>query len=122
MANPQFEHISMCMVKDVALVEILTKDLQGPKLAQELGAELGQVAAQEWSKRLLVDFHRNQYLSSTGFAVLFKLVKRAVDAGRQVKFCNMEPGVRTGAEIVGLDKLVEIYDSQDSALKAFTKG
>jgi anti-anti-sigma factor len=119
MANPPFQHISTSMVKDVAVVEILTKNLQGPKLAQELGAELGQVAAQEWSKRLLVDFHRNQYLSSTAFAVLFKLVLQAVQAGRQVKLCNMEPGVRTGAEIVGLDKVVEIHDSRDSALKAF---
>jgi anti-anti-sigma factor len=122
MANPDFQHISTSMVKDVALVEIMTKSLQGPKLAQELGAELGQVAAQEWSKLLLVDFRRNQYLSSTGFAVLFKLVKEAVASGRQVKLCNMDPGVRTGAEIVGLDKVVEIHDSRDSALKSFARG
>jgi anti-anti-sigma factor len=109
------------MVKDVAVVEILTKDLQGPKLAQELGAELSQVAAQDWSKRMLVDFRRNHYLSSTGFAVVFKLVKEAVEAGRQVKLCNMEPGVRTGAQIIGLDKVVEIYDSEDAALRAFAQ-
>ena len=70
MSTPDFQHISMSMVKDVALVEILTKDLQGPKMAQELGAELSQVSAQEWAKRLLVDFRRIKYLSSTGFAVL----------------------------------------------------
>jgi anti-anti-sigma factor len=119
MPTPNFQHISLSMVKDVAVVEILTKDLQGPKLAQELGAELAQVTAQDWAKRLLLDFRRNHFLSSTGFAVLFKLAKQTVEAGQQVKLCNMEPGVRTGAEIVGLDKVVEIHETRDSALRAF---
>jgi len=122
MSTPDFQHISMSMVKDVALVEILTKDLQGAKMAQELGAELSQVSAQKWAKRLLVDFRRTKYLSSTGFAVLFKLVSQATAAGLQIKLCNMEPSVRFGAEIVGLDKLVEIHDSQELALRAFSQG
>jgi len=121
MSTPDFQHINLSMVKDVALVEVVTKDLQGPKMAQELGAELGQVAAQDWAKRLLVDFGRIKYLSSTGFAVLFKLVKQALAAGRQVKFCNMDPGVRVGADIVGLDKVAEIHDSQELALQAFSQ-
>ncbi|MFI5455839.1 MAG: STAS domain-containing protein [Isosphaerales bacterium] len=121
MSTPDFQHISLSMVKDVALVEVLTKDLQGPKIAQELGAELSQVTAQEWAKRLLVDFRRTKFLSSTGFAVLFKLASRAAAEGRQVKLCNMDPDVRIGADIVGLDKVVEIHESQDSALRAFSQ-
>ena len=122
MSAPKFQHISLSMVKDVAVVEILSKDLQGPKAAQELGAELAQVTLQEWAKRLLVDFRRTKFLSSTGFAVLFRLANRAKAEGREVKLCNLEPGVRTGAEIVGLDKVVEIHGSQDEALKAFSQG
>jgi len=121
MATPVFQHISTSMVKDVALVEILTKDLQGPKVAQELSAELTQVSAQDWAKRLLVDFRRIKYISSTGFAVLFKLVKQALAAGRQVKFCSMDPEVRLGADIAGLDKVAEIHDSQELALRAFSQ-
>jgi len=121
MSTPDFQHISMSMVKDVALVEILTKDLQGPKMAEELGAELSQVSAQEWAKRLLVDLRRIKYLSSTGFAVLVKLVKQALAAGRQVRFCNMDPGVRIGADMIGLDKVAEIHDSRELALRAFSQ-
>ena len=44
--------------------------------------------------RLLVDFRRVTYVSSTGFAVLFKLVSRARAEGREVKLCGMENGVR----------------------------
>jgi anti-anti-sigma factor len=121
MSSPQFQHIGMSMVDDVALVEILTKDPHGPKLAQELGDELALVIVQEWAKRLLVDFRRVNFLSSTGFASLFKLVSDAKAAGRQVKFCNMAPAVRLGADVAGLDKVVEIHESEGSALRAFSE-
>jgi anti-anti-sigma factor len=107
------------MVRDVAVVEIRTKDIHGPQVAQELGTELALVTAQDWARRLLVNFHRVAFLSSTGFAALFKLVSRARAEGREVKLCDMEPGVRLGAEIVGLEKLVEIHRTERSALAAF---
>jgi anti-anti-sigma factor len=119
MPNSDFQHLRLSMVDDVAVVEIRTKDVQGTKLAQELGAELARVTAQEWAKRLLVNFHRVGYFGSTGFAALFKLVSRAKADGRDVKFCDMKPDVRLGAEIVGLEKVVEIYENERSALAAF---
>src|SRR4051812_11796368 len=109
----EFQHLRLSMVEDdLVHVEIMTKDLMGPEHAQELGAELSRVAAQDWAKRMLLDFHRTTYLSSTGFAVLFKLVSQAKANGRQVKFCRMHPDVRVGADIVGLGKLVEIHESE----------
>jgi anti-sigma B factor antagonist len=119
MPDTDFQHIRVSMVKDVAVAEIRTKEVHGQKPAQELGAELALVTAQEWARRLLVDFRRVGFLSSTGFAVLFKLVTRAKAEGREVKFCAMEPGIRIGAEIVGLDKIAEIHPSESSALAAF---
>jgi anti-anti-sigma regulatory factor len=66
-----------------------------------------------------VNFHGAGYFGSTGFAVLFKLVSRARADGRDVKFCDMKPDMRLGAEIVGLEKVVEIYENDRSALAAF---
>jgi anti-sigma B factor antagonist len=121
MTDADFQHIRVSMVKDVAVVEIRTREIHGTKPAQELGDELALVTAQEWAGRLLVNFHRVGFLSSTGFAALFKLVGRAKAEGREVKFCGMEPGVRLGAEIVGLDKVAEIHDDEGSALRAFAR-
>jgi anti-sigma B factor antagonist len=119
MADADFQHLKLSMVKDVAVVEIRTKDIQGPQLAQELGHELALVMAQDWAKKLLIDFRRVGFLSSTGFAAIFKLVSRAKAEGREVKLCGMEHGVRLGAEIVGLQKVVEMHDDEASALRAF---
>jgi anti-sigma B factor antagonist len=121
MPDADFQHIRVTMVKDVAVVEIRTKELHGPMLSQGLGAELAMVTAQEWARRLLVNFGRVGFLSSTGFAALFNVVRRAKADGREVKFCGMELGVRLGAEIIGLDKIVEIHETEGSALLAFAK-
>jgi anti-anti-sigma regulatory factor len=120
MSTPSFQHLGLSMVGDVALIELRTKDLQGPKAGQELGSELAIVLAQDWARRILVDFRRTAFLSSSGFAALFKLVNQARADGRQVKFCCMAPGLMIGAEVVGLPKVVEIHENQTAALKAFT--
>jgi anti-anti-sigma factor len=122
MSTADFKHIQASMVDDVAVVEIVSKDLRGPDLALELGAELTAVAGQDWAKRLLVNFRPVRFLSSTGFAVLVKLLTQANASEQQVKFCEMDPDVRIGADIIGLAKYVEIHDSEASALKAFDWG
>jgi anti-anti-sigma factor len=121
MTDAEFQHLRLSMVKDVAVVEIRTREIHGPQLAQELGHELATVTAQDWARRVLVNFRRVGFLSSTGFAAMFRLVSRARAEGREVKLCAMEPGVRLGAEIVGLDKVAEIHDDEGAALRAFAQ-
>jgi anti-sigma B factor antagonist len=120
-STPEFQHLKLSRVNDVVVVEIISKDLQGPAAARELGSELSLVSAQDWAKQLLLNFRRISYLSSTGFAVLFKLVSQFKALSGQLMICEMDPGVRLGAEIVGLDKLVEIHDTEAAALAAFKK-
>jgi anti-anti-sigma factor len=120
-STSDFQHLRLSRVKDIVLVEIVSKDLQGPTAARELGAELSLVSAQEWAKRLVLNFSAIKYLSSTGFAAIFKLVKEFTAVGGQVAVSNLEPGLRLGAEIVGLDKVVPIYDSEAAAIASFDK-
>jgi anti-sigma B factor antagonist len=122
MSDAQFQHLRLSTVKDVAVVEIRTKEIQGLQLAEELGHELALVLAQDWARRVLIDFRKVAFLSSTGFAAIFKLVSRAKAEGREVKVCGMGHGVRLGAEIAGLQKVVELHDDEASALHAFTGG
>jgi anti-anti-sigma factor len=120
-STSDFQHVRLSRVKDIVVVEIVSKDLQGPTAARELGAELSLVSAQDWAKRIVLNFHGINYLSSTGFAVVFKLASRVTSLGGQVAVSNMDSGLRLGAEIVGLDKVVPIYDSEAAAIASFDK-
>lgn len=121
MSTVDFQHITTNMVGEVAVVEILAKELRFPHQAQELGAELTLVAGQDWAKQLLVNMKHVKYISSTGFAVLMKLVKQAKDQGSNLKFCNLDPEVRIGADIIGLDKAASLYGTEHEAIKAFNE-
>jgi anti-anti-sigma factor len=120
MSTPEFQHLRLSMVGDVALVEIRTRDLLGPRTGLELGSELACVLAQDRARRILLDFRRTAFVSSSSFAALFKLLNQARASGRQVRFCSMSPGVLAGAEVVGMPKIVEIHQDQAEGLKAFT--
>ena len=119
MSTVEFRHLRLSMVQDIMLVEILSPDVQGPEQALEFSTELNRVAGHECGKPLLVDLRRARYLSSMGFSALFKLVKQSKERQRPIRFCNMHPDVRVGAEIVGLTRVVAIHDSTQSALEAF---
>ncbi len=122
MTAREFQFLRLSMVGDVVLVEILCKDVQGPEKAQAFSAELVSVAGQESTKPLLVDLCRTSYLSSMGYSSLFKMVKEAKARQRAIKFCCIDPDVRVGADAVSLYKVVDIYDTREAALAAFTQG
>jgi len=121
MSNPEFEFIKMSMVGDVAVVDVHTKDLRFPTQVQELSYELGLVLAQEWAAKALINLGRTQFIGSTAFAVLVNLLNKAREQGRSIKFCGLTEDVRIGADIIGLDKLAEIYDTEAEALESFTR-
>lgn len=121
MAEARFQHLSLSMVKDVAVAEITTRDIHSPELAEELGRELAAVLAQDWAGKVLLNFRKVAFLGSAGFALLFKLVSQAKEEGREVKLCGMEHGLKLGAEIVGLPQVVEIHDGESAALHAFAR-
>lgn len=120
MSNPDFKLIQVSMVDDVALIEILVKDLRVPDEAQALGAELDVVAHQSWAERMILDFERTEYLCSTGFAVMVRLANEAKGAGRQMKICGLSPELRIGADIIGLGRFIDLHDTQRSALHSFS--
>jgi anti-anti-sigma factor len=119
MTTTEFQHFRLSMLGDVALVEILTRDLQGYKTGLELGFELARVLDLDRARRILLDFRRAAFLSSSSFAALFRLVSHARASGREVRFCSMAPDVLAGAEVVGLPKVVPIHQDQTAGLRAF---
>ena len=120
MSTADFQHIKANMVGDVAVVEVMSKELRFPPQCQELESELNLIAGQDWANHLLINLGRTRYVCSTGFGVLVNLVKKVKTQGREIKFSDMDPAVRLGAEIIGLDKVAEIHDTEHEALKAFS--
>jgi anti-sigma B factor antagonist len=125
MPGPDFKHVTVAGVDDVVVVELITKEVQGPAMAQQLGNEFARVTAEYPVQKVVVDFSRVKYLGSIAFAALSRLIKNVRSAGGQIKFCSMEPSVRQattiifGADVVGSQHSVEIYATRDAAVVSF---
>jgi anti-sigma B factor antagonist len=125
MPEAEFKHVSVTGVDDVVVVELTTKEVQGPALAQQLANEFARVTAEYPVQKVVVDFSRVRYLGSIAFAALSKLIKNVRAAGGRIKFCSMEPSVRQattvifGADVVGSQHSVEIYATRDAAVLSF---
>jgi anti-anti-sigma regulatory factor len=120
MSTADFKHFCLHDVDGILVIEMMSKDIQGPDVAKAFIAELMTVVEEDDGKPILLNLGRTIHFSSMGYAALFKLVKRAKERQLPVKFCNVHPDVRVGADLVGLPLVVEIYDSEDSALDAFS--
>jgi anti-anti-sigma regulatory factor len=122
MSAVDFQHIRLSTIDHIVLIELICPDLQGPQLVKDVIAELTLAVNQDSATPILVDLGRTGYFSSMGYSALFKIVKLAKERQRPIRFCDMHPDVRVGAEIVGLKLVVETHDCRKSALEAFRQG
>jgi anti-sigma B factor antagonist len=86
---------------------------------QEVGEQLYEIADDAAKKKILLNFGKVQYCSST---VLGKLVgfKKRVDAVKgKLKLCCIHPDLMTPFKLTGLDKVFEIYAEEQQALDKF---
>ncbi len=116
-----FKHLRLGAIGDVQLVEVVTREIQGPDLAKAFIGELNEAVGCEGGGPILVDLGRVRYLSSMGYSALFKVVKCAKERGRPIRFCNMHEDVRVGADAVNMTLVVEIHESRAAALEAFAQ-
>ncbi len=71
------------------------------------------------ARKVLIDFTQNDYLCSTAFATLLNLARDVQQRGGILKVCCFHPDVLLGANIIGLGRIVPIFDDQKSALNSF---
>jgi anti-anti-sigma factor len=119
MATTVYAHFDAEPHGGVTVARITSEENRHPYEATELSQELADLVARDGVRDLLIDFSRNHYLGSSAFAVLLGLAQKLEAAGGRLKVCGLDPNVRIGANIIGLGRLVEIFEDQRSALKSF---
>jgi anti-anti-sigma factor len=118
MADAGVPLLEVSRVDGVLVVEILSREFQGPDAAKALGEQLGALL-RSGETRLLLNFGRTQVMSSTAFGTLLYFWKQVDAAHGELRICSMAPAVRFGADILSLGQYIPIHDDEPSALAAF---
>jgi len=84
-----------------------------------LGRQLFDLIDNQARRKVLLDFTRVKFLSSSMLGVLIRMQKRAGAIGGRVAILGMKPDLHRVFKISRLDKLFDFYDDEDDAFHSF---
>lgn len=120
MSTTQLKHLCLQDVGGVAVVGFVDSGLMyATDLVLDIGAELRSVVKDMHKDKILLDFDKVQYVSSTMLAQLARLEKDVRAAKGQLKMCGLGPVLRDTFHIGRFDSLFDIHPDEASALKSF---
>jgi anti-anti-sigma factor len=73
-------------------------------------------------RRLLIDFVELDYISSAGLRTALAVAKRMTAAGGRLALCSLSPQVAEVFEISGVDAIIDIHPSAESATERLIGG
>lgn len=75
--------------------------------------------AKEKTQKIIVNLEKVNYIDSSGLATLVEALKRVREYGGKIKLTNLSGKVKSLFEITRLEKLFDISNTEDEALKTF---
>ena len=104
---------------DFSVVQFLEKNILDELSIKELGDELFELIDTHQKNRLLLNFENVAYLSSAALGKLITLNKKVRAAQGELRLCSIRPDIAEVFRITKLDKLFDIYGTEDEAAAAF---
>lgn len=86
-----------------------------PQLKKEFEKIVGAKA-----KKVLINFSSVTYVDSSGLATIVEIFKKLKSYGGILKLSNLSPKVKNLFEITKLEKLFDIQDDEEEAIKSFS--
>jgi len=110
-------------------MDIVEKKLEGVNVLS-LSGRLDAYCATELEKkldllieagqpRLVVDFEKLEYISSSGLRVFLAALKKTRKQQGDIKLACMKPFIKEVFDIAGFSQLFNIFDTQEAAVSGF---
>ncbi|WP_459557748.1 STAS domain-containing protein [Lacunimicrobium album] len=104
-------------VGDVTIASFLDKKILDENNIQMVGAELFGLVEEDGRMRIILDFTNVEYLSSAALGKLITMEKKVKTAGGKLRLCGIRPEIYEVFAITKLNKLFDIKDTQEDALR-----
>jgi anti-sigma B factor antagonist len=104
---------------DYTIIEFLDKNLLDEANIQQVGDEITEMVEQQTYPRLLLNFENVDHMASAALGTLLTINKKVRQKDGQLKLSNISPQIYEVFVITKLNKLFQIYKTNDDAIKAF---
>ncbi|MCD6406133.1 MAG: STAS domain-containing protein [Planctomycetes bacterium] len=108
-------------VNEVTVITFRDKKILDEAVIQEVGDALFDLVDKQYKTKLLLNFENVEYLSSAALGKLITLNKRVKEENGELKLCNIISEIYEVFRITKLNRLFEIYDDMEQALRRFKR-
>lgn len=106
-------------IRDVVVVNFNDASILDAAQVQQIGEELYALIDQQARRKIVLDFEKVRFLSSSALGILITLRKKADQIKGRVVLCNLRDDLRKVFRITNLEKMFEFHDSEEKALGSF---
>lgn len=110
--------------EEVLVVQFTQGKILSDVVIAQIGRELLECADRaktEGLGKLLLDFRGVTFMSSAMIGKIVLMNKRCKSNDVKVKLCNIAPSIKEVFEITRLNRVFDIYETDEKALAAFNK-
>lgn len=103
------------------LIRLLQVTLQGRLDAQAapILKELWRTCEEQGHYNVLLDLHQVEFIDSIGISTLVSGLKQLRARGGDLRLIGLQPSARAIFELMMLDRVFEIFETPEEALKGF---
>lgn len=106
-------------IKDVTIVTFQESSILDTLQIEQIGASLYELVDERNSRKLVLDFTKVQFLSSSALGVLITLRKKSDAIKGRLILAGLRKEIRKVFTISRLDKLFEFAEDEQAALALF---
>ena len=104
---------------DVTQVEFIDRNILDEANIQSIGEEIAGVIDASDDPKLLISFNNVDHLSSAALGALITINNKVRSKSGALRLANIDPQIYEVFTITRLNKLFEIHDTTDQAIKSF---
>lgn len=101
---------------NVTVAEVPVKELDAGNAA-ELKSAMSQIIEQ--NSRIVLDVRKMQFVDSSGLGAILSCLRQLSAKGGDLKLCCMTRQVRSAFELVRLNRIFDVFESREEAVRAF---
>jgi anti-sigma B factor antagonist len=107
-------------VDNISHVEFVDRNILDEGNIQIISNEISELIDAEATPRLLISFANVEHLSSAALGALIKISVKTRAKQGQLRLANIDPQIYEVFVITRLNKLFQIHETTDEAMKSFT--
>ncbi|MBN1437546.1 MAG: STAS domain-containing protein [Sedimentisphaerales bacterium] len=103
----------------ITIVDLLDEEVLEEHIIADIAESLFGVIEDEKPVKMVLSFARVKHMSSAALGMLIRLNKHTEETGGCLKLCDIREALYQVFLITKLNKLFDIYDNEDTAVKSF---